>query len=447
MFHPIYRFLLDNIKQHVSIDENLFLGSQSHQPNTSIILNPDKIQDVKHLDFEVSEKVLWANNAYYLNTRPAFYIDPLFYTGAYYVMDASSMFLEYILYKLNISKNAAVLDIAAAPGSKSIIISNYLNESGLLWSNEINFNRSKILHYNLSKWGKSNFVVTNNHSWNFSKLNGIFDVAVCDVPCSGSGLFRKYPEWINSFNENLVQNCVHRQKEILNNVFSSIKENGYLIYSTCSFCPEENEHISEYILQNGFEYIDIPIPKNYGILKTSRGIRFFPHLTKSEGFFYAIFQKKENKNTTSLLKHLYIKNILPTAQPIFQYIHPKEYHMIYEWRDKYYLSNRKINEYLYSSFNYISLGMPISSLKKIHIPAPELALSIHLSDNISKINLSATEALQYLKKEKLKISAGKDIYLVKYKNLGLGWIKVLENRINNYYPAEWRIIKDIEIIE
>lgn len=440
MFHPAYHLLLSSIQQYISIDEKSFIEAQHQQPYISVKVNPDKIKDTKDLNIELSENVLWGRDAYYLKNRPAFYLDPLFYAGTYYVMDASSMFLEYILNQLNISKNSVILDIAAAPGGKSVIISNYLNEDGLLWSNEINLQRSKVLHYNLSKWGKSNFIITNNDSKNFSQITNTFDVVVCDAPCTGSGLFRKYPEWINSFNENLIQQCVYRQKQILKNIFPCIKENAYLIYSTCSFCSEEDEDISKYIIQNGFEYVDITIPQNFGIIKSPLGIRFFPHLTKSEGFFYAVFQKKENNNLNSVSKrNLYIKTI--TSSPFDEYLDLQDFHKIYLWNNKYYLSNKISCEYLYPSFKYISLGSTISDLKS-YLPAPELALSIHLSDKVPKINLSFNEAIQYLKKESVQISAQKSIYLVTHKNTGLGWIKVLENRINNYFPTEWRILND-----
>lgn len=442
--HPAYQLVLKSIQQCASIDEQAFLASQQHHPHTSIYVNADKIKDLNCLTFGISEPVSWAKNAYYLDQRPSFYLDPLFYAGAYYVMDASSMFLHYILTQLHLAKDAVVLDIAAAPGGKSILISDYLNEEGILWSNEVNYHRAKTLHYNLSKWGKSNFIITNNDSKHFAHVSDMFDAVVCDAPCTGSGLFRKYPEWKDSFNQNLIQQCEYRQKQILNHLFSSIKENGYLIYSTCSFCYEENENISTFILQNGFEYVDIPIPSNFGIIKTPLGIRFFPHLTKTEGFFYAVFRKKEKTmkpSHHSPTRALSIKAV--SSQPFNDYLNLQNAHKIYLWKDRYYLSNRIISEYLSNSFKYLALGTSIGRLNSI--PEPELAFSLYLSNNVPRIDVSKDQALHYLKKENIPISAPKGIYLITYKDLGLGWVKVLDNRINNYLPSEWRILKDIEI--
>jgi len=448
MTHPAFSLLLKSIQKSVSIDEKAFLEAHSGVPHTAIKINPNKIKDKTKLSFEIDDanKVMWAKDAYYLSHRPTFYSDPLFYAGAYYVMDSSSMFLEYLLETLNINKQGIVLDIAAAPGGKSVIISNYLNENGLLLSNEINFNRAKILHYNLSKWGKSNFIVSNNATDKFKEINNFFDLVICDAPCTGSGLFRKYPEWIHSFNEQLIEQCVTRQKQILSNLFSSIQENGYLIYSTCSFTTEENEDIAEFILQNGFELVNIPVPENTGIIKTERGIRFFPHLTPSEGFFYSVFQKKVNTNhhsTSFLSKQKSISKSSLDKTPFKEYIAIKDSHTIIQWQKKFYLASKKSELVLSFPLKFIGIGTTISEPPH-YMPAAELALSIHLNSQLSKINLSLTEAQQFLKKENLKLDLPKGIYLVQYQECGLGWAKVLENRINNYFPTEWRILKDIE---
>lgn len=448
MTHPAFSLLLKSIQKSISIDEKAFIETHSGVPITAIKINPNKVNDKSKLNFKIDDanKVIWAKDAYYLSQRPAFYSDPLFYAGAYYVMDSSSMFLEYLLEVLNIDKQAIVLDIAAAPGGKSVILSNYLDEKGLLLSNEINFNRAKILHYNLSKWGKSNFIVSNNFTDTFKEIKNFFDLVLCDAPCTGSGLFRKYPEWKDSFNEQLIEQCVKRQKQILSNLFSSIQENGYLIYSTCSFTTEENEDIVEFILQNGFELIDIPIPENTGILKTERGIRFFPHLTTSEGFFYSVFQKKVNTNHRSSYFLSKQKNTLITSldkTPFKEYIDIKDSHTIVQWQKKFYLVSKKSELLLSYPLKFIGIGTTISEHPH-YMPAAELALSIHLSPHLHKINVSLTEAQQFLRKENLKFNLSKGIYLVKYQESGLGWAKVLDNRINNYFPTEWRILKDIE---
>lgn len=440
--------LVESISKYTSIDTEKFLQSQNDPPHVSIKLNHNKLKHISELDFEVNEPVPWAQHAYYLNSRPAFYADPLFYSGAYYVMDSSSMFLEYILNILQIPRHSIIIDIAAAPGGKSVLISNYLNEEGLLWSNEINFNRAKILQYNLSKWGKTNYIITNNDTKAFKDTHEKADVIVCDAPCSGSGLFRKYPEWKKSFNENMINQCVSKQKQILQNIFDALKTNGYLIYSTCSFTSEENEEISEFIIHHGFQYINISIPDNYNLLKTNLGIRFFPHLTKSEGFFYAVFQKKQTHSDKNKKNEKYnqMNSITPVVQndiPQKHLFHIQNFHQIYQFKKKYFLSTKKIKDILNNDFNYITIGTLIADNQSAH-PSPYSAYSLYLNEKSKKIHLNKNQALKFLKKENIHIHADKDIYLFSYKNLALAWGKVLESRVNNYFPNEWRILKDIE---
>lgn len=445
--HPSFSLLLNSIKKSVDIEDTPFLEAHQQSPHTTIKLNNHKINDIQLLEFSIQQPVKWTENAFYLNERPTFYADPIFYAGGYYVMDASSMFLEYILKQLNISKNSCILDVAAAPGGKSVIINDYLNEDGILWSNEINFNRAKILAYNLSKWGKCNFLITNNDAAKFNNIQELFDVAVCDVPCSGSGLFRKYPDWITSFNVSLVQQCVQRQKQILKNIFSSIKATGYLIYCTCSYTSEENEEIADYIVENGFDYVEIPIPAEWGIVKSRIGLRFFPHLTDSEGFYYAVFQKKSNTSVENQhdkrTGHRPEKSEKTKHVRFIEYLNLQNYHQIYTWKNKFFLSNTAAEETFKPNFNYVSIGTCIHE-KESHVPAAELAFSLHLNNTIPTLELSKKDALSFLSKASLKLSAPKGWYWITYKNLGLGWAKVLENRVNNYFPTDWRILKEID---
>lgn len=444
--------IIESIEKYTSVDKQAFLDAHQSEPHISIKINPNKIFDLKQLDFETADAVKWAKDAYFLNSRPAFYSDPLFYAGAYYVMDSSSMFLEYLLNSITLPENATVLDIAAAPGGKSVLISNYLNENGILISNEINHKRANILQYNLAKWGKSNYLVTNLASEKFQHISNTFDLVVCDAPCSGSGLFRKYPEWMNTFNEQLVEQCAIRQKQILQNIFSSVKEGGYLIYSTCSFMSEENEEIAKFIIHNGFEYVDISVPGDFGVIKTKYGLRFFPHLTKGEGFFYAVFQKTQPVTTlTRIGKQSFRYDSFPEPVknnqfiPFTDYFNLKGNHQVFKYRNQYFLSNKNLLNVLEQMpLKFLSVGTLIGQINA-HIPSAESALSLYLNPHIPQLELNKQQAQIFLKKDPLKISAEKKLYLITYKQLGLSWAKVLENRLNNYFPSEWRILKEIEI--
>ena len=157
---------------------------------------PTSIRVNRKLDYKPEgEEVTWCSNAYYLNKRPLFTADPLFHAGVYYVQEASSMFLSQAV-KQFFSDAETVLDLCAAPGGKSTLLAQTLNEDCLLVSNEIIRSRAYILAENISKWGNTNVIVSNNESADFSDLEALFDAIVVDAPCSGEGMFRKDPSSI-----------------------------------------------------------------------------------------------------------------------------------------------------------------------------------------------------------------------------------------------------------
>lgn len=150
----IATILIKSIEKYCEIDTTEFINSFSESANIAIKVNPFKKLENLQDYLPLAEKVQWCDEAYYLSDRPNFYKDPLFYAGAYYVMDPASMFIDFILKYLNVLENVKILDIAAAPGGKSIIIDSQISDNSILWANDINNNRAKVLEYNLAKWGK-----------------------------------------------------------------------------------------------------------------------------------------------------------------------------------------------------------------------------------------------------------------------------------------------------
>src|ERR1044071_5586576 len=194
------------------------------------------------------DKIPWTEYGHYLSQRPSFTFDPLFHAGCYYVQEASSMFLEQALKQtIDLSKPLRVLDLCAAPGGKSTHILSLISKDSLLVSNEVIRSRAKILKDNIVKWGYSNVVVTNNDPKDFQRLENHFDVIVVDAPCSGSGLFRREPEAIEEWSINNVQLCCQRQQRILADIIPALKGGGILIYSTCSYSPQEDEQIVQWM--------------------------------------------------------------------------------------------------------------------------------------------------------------------------------------------------------
>jgi 16S rRNA C967 or C1407 C5-methylase (RsmB/RsmF family) len=158
--------------------------------------------------------VPWCPQGFYLEKRPNFTLDPLFHAGAYYVQEASSMFIQQALEHY-VSTDAIVLDLCAAPGGKSTLISQFLKDNGLLVCNEFIRSRSQILAETVQKWGNPNVIVTNSAPRDFESLAGLFDAVLVDAPCSGEGMFRKDEVAISEWSLSNVKQCVSRQQDIL----------------------------------------------------------------------------------------------------------------------------------------------------------------------------------------------------------------------------------------
>lgn len=438
--------LIDSLKEVKGFNESTFINThENEEAPTSIRVNPFKKID----KFNDAEAVIWSEFGKYLPNRPSFTFDPLFHAGTYYVQEASSMYLEHILKKtVDLSQDLKVLDLCAAPGGKSTLIASLLTEDSLLVSNDVIKTRANILSDNLTKWGTMNTVVTNNDPKDFMRLSGFFDVLVIDAPCSGSGLFRKDPEAIKEWSPENVTLCSLRQKRIIGDAWGCLRQGGILIYSTCSYSKVENEEIVDWIEDTfGAEHL---CPETKGIgneIISENSYRFYPDQIKGEGFFIAAFQKKSSEKEVFIRSGKPIKNNnRRTEREIFRnWIEDIDKHTWFEKNDDYFLIN-PIHEHtislLQSNFYLRKAGVRMGKLSsKDLIPDHELALSVELSRKVSRVELSLNEAISYLRRDEFSLEeAVKGWSLMTFQDFGLGWAKVLANRVNNYYPKELRIL-------
>ena len=422
---------------------------QSGEQVVSIRINP-----AKKVERTTDAPVPWCKDAYYLPKRPSFTLDPLFHAGGYYVQEASSMFLWEVL-KQTVSDNTAglkILDLCAAPGGKSTLLASFF-ANGLVVSNEVIKARASILVENMTKWGNGNVVVTNNDPSHFSSLINYFDVIVVDAPCSGSGLFRKDNEAINEWSENNVRLCSQRQERILMDILPCLKQGGTLVYSTCSYSREEDEDVLDKVMESEeLESLPLKLADNWGIVETQSvkrgafGYRFYPYLSKGQGFFIATFQKKgggmdgfyaEQKLTVpSKMELETIKAFLPLEG---SYLLFKQGDAIKTIAEEWFSALQVLAKQLYIK----KAGIEVGTIKgKDVIPHHELAMS-HLNlSGFNALKLDEQQALQYLRRQDLFVECTLGWNLVKHCGLPLGWVKVLPNRMNNYYPQAWRILKD-----
>ncbi len=361
------------------------------------------------------------------------------------------MFLEQAFRQTEHSKDRIVLDLCAAPGGKSTHLLSLLDESDLLVANEVIRSRVSVLDENIRKWGHQNVVVCSNDPADFSTLEGLFDLVVVDAPCSGEGLFRRDASAIQQWSVDNTNLCSTRQRRILADIWPAIKTGGYLIYSTCTFNPAENEENLKWLDENNeVESIRIPLQENWGVGEIEAnglfGYRFLPHKVKGEGFFLTLIRKKDGSDVYSIPKK--IKSRLEKMPKQFVEIRnwlnttDSEFFAKSEFLIAFPESKIPVLNALANQLRVISFGLPVAQFKNNDLlPEHTFALSIDRNPAIFEtIEVGLRDALFFQKKDEIKIeSTTKGWMLVQYQGIPLGFVKNLGNRANNYFPKEWRI--------
>ena len=390
-------------------------------PPVSIRLNPFKVAKDAYLEDEEQlnglqlTPVPWAKDGYLLSERPSFTLDPLFHAGAYYVQEASSMFLDFIIRQL-VKEPVTMLDLCAAPGGKTTCAMAALPEGSILYSNEPIRTRANILAENVMKFGHPDIIVTNNYAKDYAKAKKTFDVILTDVPCSGEGMFRKDPNAINEWSTSNVDSCWKIQRSIVEDIWQCLKPGGILIYSTCTFNAHEDEENVQWIIDNlGADPIALEgVKEEWNITGALKGnlpvYRFIPGKTKGEGLFMAVMRKKGEPTQGST----------PTILKKERKISMKE-------------KGLKVMTH--------GINPPTQKGKKT-IPDISLALSINQKENdYPHVDVDRQTAINYLRREAITLPADtpRGIVTITYKGLGLGFANNIGNRANNLYPQEWRI--------
>ena len=409
---------------------------------------PTSIRVNNKMDYVPSdEHVAWCQSGYYLKERPLFTADPLLHAGVYYVQEASSMFL-YQAVKQHFQNAHTVLDLCAAPGGKSTLLSQTLSANSLLVSNEIIRSRAYILAENLIKWGNPNIVVTNNEPKDFATLPNFFDAVVIDAPCSGEGMFRKDAGAIDEWSEYNVTLCAARQREILSAVWETLSTDGILVYSTCTFNREENEDNVSWICEElGAEILRVDIQNDINITTNDFGYRFYPHKTKGEGFFISVLRKSSySGKTTKKIKDdkKGIKIVQKNDISTLSLLQPENWTIIAEKNLLNAYKTDRLSDYLLLNrqLKCMYSGILLGEMKgSDFIPAAGIALSKQLNrESVETVEVDYHTAILFLKKEAIFLPDSKRGYLlICYKGQALGWLKNMGNRCNNLYPQEWRI--------
>lgn len=438
---------------------NIVLLNIDLPPVTSLRLNAGKSIRWKPNADLLKGRVAWYDKGCYLTSRPQFTFDPLLHAGVYYVQEASSMFLGHIIsFLLNnggmeIGKEPLkVLDICAAPGGKSGVLTDTLPEGSLVVSNEIVPLRAAVLRENIIKQGSPDVIVTSDDSGKWAKMGEMFDIVVVDAPCSGEGMFRKDDNARELWTRENVLSCARLQREIVKNAWQTLKEGGVMIYSTCAFNRLENEDNVRYILEQlGGELIDIPVNGSWQITGVmDEGLpcgvfRFLFGKTEGEGLFMAAIRKtsrsrehkpQKRKNIVAAqTSSIYTGALTGGEDFVLRLVCGETMAIPRRWAEVFN------NVFEHCNVLYAGVGVERSNGAKV-TPHEALAFSQVLKrEAFQYADLPYQEALAYLSHQALRLGGevSKGYALVGFKGQPLGFVKNLGTRANNLYPKPWAI--------
>lgn len=473
---------LDRMAELLGTEYDSFLESYQAERYYGLRNNPLKASEeqfIKKMPFDL-EPVSWAREGYYYrpSQQPGRHI--LHEAGAYYIQEPSAMAVVEIL---DPKPGERILDLCAAPGGKSTQIAGRMNGEGLLVSNEIIAGRAKILSQNIERMGVRNCVVCNEAPEHMAALfPAFFDRIVVDAPCSGEGMFRKDETAVEEWSKAHVAMCAGRQYGILAEAAKMLRCGGVLVYSTCTFAPEENEGVISRFLKEHEDFMIEEVPHDKAFLPgredwidepapgLSHTMRLMPHRLKGEGHYIARLcrrvgnapaEKDAIEETRARVKKARHKcgagrkNDNPEKQvdAVCRFL-TEEIGLAVDWLDKQHGRIETFGEHLYlvpeemiplRGIKLLRPGLHLGTEKKNRIePAHALALALHMEESGRTVRMTMQEAERYLGGESLTYQAAKGWMLLTYQDYPLGFAKAVNGQLKNHYPKGLRITKSQE---
>lgn len=472
---------LERMKQMLGEEYENFLAALERECYQALRLNSlKKRADGKSAaevfvcnDFAHLAQVPWAENGYYYTAADHPGKHPCHEAGLYYIQEPSAMAPVELL---DVKPGDKVLDLCAAPGGKSTQIAAKLQGRGFLLSNEIHPARVKILSENVERMGIGNAYVTNEPPGHLAELfPNYFDKVLVDAPCSGEGMFRKNPSACEEWSPEAAKLCADRQGEILDSAASMLRSGGRLVYSTCTFSPEENEGSISRFLKSRDDFFIVPVDKERmglahcdgvpewgdGTPELKHALRLWPQRMKGEGHFAVVLQKKSDipeaggsspiNGTVRGVPEKELGEFFAFCRETFRLPEPFQSQAIGEL---FGISGMAVyvkfgaNLYLVSAempdpkgLKLLRPGLHLGELKKNRFePSHALAQALCPKDVRRVWDLNTDrEALDYLRGGTFTGDGEKGWYLMLVEGFSLGWGKLSGGVMKNHYPKGLRI--------
>ena len=466
MLPELFKEKMKSLLSEKEYDEFISSFEEDEVRHHALRLNPLKVKEKP--DF-CKEPVLWEENGFYYDADSAPGKHPYHEAGIYYIQEPSAMSPVHFL---DPRPGEKILDLCAAPGGKSTQIACRMDSEGILVTNEINRDRAKILSLNIERMGIKNALVLNEDSGHLSQIfEGYFDKILVDAPCSGEGMFRKNEEAFSEWSPENVEMCAERQKEILDNAAKMLVPGGTLVYSTCTFSPEENEkNVSSFLYRNpDFHVMHVELTGGMENGRTefagpecnpevAESVRLWPHRVRGEGHFLCVF-KRDGETVSGAASYIpggrnikakseMIKVFNTFAEECFDTSFKLPKGIIISFGDQLYLAPSDMPGI--NGLKVIRPGLHLGTVKKDRFePSHALALAIKPENVKLSVDLPSDSAdiRQFLNGQTLRLSessfTGKDKVkgwcLVTTDGYSIGWGKLASGMLKNHYPKGLRI--------
>ncbi|MBR5341473.1 MAG: RsmB/NOP family class I SAM-dependent RNA methyltransferase [Erysipelotrichaceae bacterium] len=433
---------LSEMKELLQDEYDDYLASFENKRVYGLRINTSKIsvRDFLKINPFHLERIPWTDDGFYYDEedRPAKH--PYYFAGLYYLQEPSAMLPAEVL---PVEENDLVLDCCAAPGGKSSKLANKLNNTGVLIANDISASRAQVLLKTLESQGIRNAYVMAEDITKIERFKECFDKILIDAPCSGEGMFRKESELISSWEERNSDYYSPIQKQLILKGVEMLKSGGKLVYSTCTFSPEEDEEIIEYALDKCPELKTLPIKKYEGFVsgitdKTKNCVRLYPHRIKGEGHFVALLQKGEDKQNSSTT----ITNI---AKPQIEFFRNIDMNFnngsFVQRKEKLYFEPDL--PFDIKGLRIMRSGLLLGTFNHDRFePSQALAAALKYNEYKNTLNFTIDDEriLKYLKCETLDVRDRhvEGMVLVCVDSYPLGFGKVSKGILKNLYPANYR---------